>query len=104
MEQQEQHSAQQQQAIALSNDEGWTEAVRIARGLVADFERQALECEDEKECVRLHGEAKGARKFLAQLSTHSVPQVLQAQQAPPKRRRVRVARGFHDFNWNKSRR
>jgi hypothetical protein len=54
-------------AVALLDDEGYKAALQIADDLVRDFESQALSCEDEKETVRLMGEARGARHFRDQL-------------------------------------
>jgi hypothetical protein len=50
----------------LTGDTTWKEIVAIAREILQETERQALECEDEKETVRLMGECRGAKRFLSQ--------------------------------------
>jgi hypothetical protein len=63
LKQTEQAAADLRAAISLQKEEGWKEAVKIADELIRDFEAQALSSSDERDIIRLAGEAKGARKF-----------------------------------------
>ena len=60
-------STQTRTAVALLTSDEWGEAVKIARDILRDTERQALDCDDPAETIRLAHEARGAKKFLAQL-------------------------------------
>lgn len=51
------------QLVNLTNSLGWAIALKYAEAALVNLERQALECDDEKEILGLARRARGAREF-----------------------------------------
>ena len=67
MEYSERYSTERQAAIALQANDGYAEMLKIGKNILNETERAALDCDDPAETIRLNYEAKGARRFFANL-------------------------------------
>ena len=55
--------SQQSMLFNLTNSMGWQLVKKVGENILAETERQALDCDDDKSLVAQSREAKGARKF-----------------------------------------